>query len=377
MTSQTTLPTSMLDPRDPRHRPDPRVIRSPAWREGPDGKPQLFVEKKGEWKTVHPIFVASLEALRDGGGFEEAVARCVPVGGELNEKHIRIYLRRHFWSLRNEGHLEIPLPPPPDVFHGRYRRLRELGRGGIGVAHLCRDASAESEDERERSEGAARWVVVKHAWGWLSPIDKADRTMREENEALKAFDHPGIPRHIEDFERDELLHIVRDFVEGEPIASRVARQGVPAQAERRRLARAAADIVRHMHERGYLFLDPTPQNFIVRPDGALVVIDVGICRRHEGGRALSQGQAGSRGYAAYEVVARDNIGVWSDAYGLGSLLYFLAAGKPPGHTWTEEERADAVAKLDVPENERRLMLACWRRDTGARPTMREFIAMLG
>lgn len=365
MTSQTTPLASMLDPRDPRHRPDPRVIRLPAWREGPEGKPQLFVEKKNEWRTVHPIFIASLEALRDGGGFEEAVARCVPVGGELNEKHIRIYLRRHFWSLRNDGHLEIPLPPPPDVFHDRYARMKELGRGGIGIAHLCRD---------ERTGGN---VVVKHAWGWLSPIDKADRTMREENEALKAFDHPGIPRHIEDFEREELLHIVRDFVDGEPVALSVARQGVPAREERRRLARAAADIVLHMHERGYLFLDPTPQNFVVRPDGAVVVIDVGICRRHEGGRAVSQRQAGSRGYAAYEVMARDDIGVWSDVYGLGSLLYFLAAGRPPGHTWTAEERADAVAKLDVPEDERRLMLACWRRDTGARPTMRELIAELG
>ena len=364
MPVETTPVATMLDPRDPRFRPEPRIVRMPKWRDGPDGKPQLFVEKQNEWKTVHPVFIASIEALADGGGFEEAVARCIPVGGELNETHIRIYLRRHFWALRNAGHIEIPLPPPPDVFHGRYRRIKELGRGGIGVAHLCRD-------ERTGAE-----VVVKHAWGWLSRIDKADKTMREENEALKAFDHPGIPRHIEDFESDGLLHIAREFVDGEALSSRVAREGPPKAEERRRLARAVLDIVRHMHERGYLFLDPTPSNFILRADGEVAVIDVGICRPHRNGSALSQRQAGSRGYAAYEMLDRANIGVWSDAYGIGSLLYFLVTGTAPGHTWTEEERAERTAKLDLDPAERDLILRCWARDTSARPSMGEIAEAL-
>ena len=364
MSVETTPVATMLDPRDPRYRPEPRVIRLPQWRGWPGEKPELFLERREEWRVVHPIFIASLEALRDGGGFEEAVRRSIPLGGVLNEKHIRIYLRRHFLQLANDGHLEIPLPPAPEVFHDRYVRVKEIGRGGVGIAHLCQD----------KRTGAN--VVVKHAWGWLAPIDRADKTMREEDEALKAFDHPGIPRRIEGFERDGLLHIARDYVEGEPIAARISRERPPPRAERLRLLLAVAGIVEHMHGRGYLFLDPTPNNFILRPDGQVVVIDVGICRRHENGRALRQGQAGSRGYAAPEVVARENIGVWSDVFSIACLHYFLATGKQSGHTWTPAERAEHVAKLDVPEDERSLMLACWSADPAARPTMAEVVAAL-
>jgi len=363
MTGETTRSLSMLD--EARYRPEARVLRLPAWREPPGEKPAVLIDRVNEWRPVHPVFIASLESLRDGGTFEDAVQRALPVRGELTETHIRILFRRWFWQLRNEGYLEIALPEPPEVFADRYRRVKELGRGGIGIAHLCLD---ERSGER---------VVVKHAWGYLSRIDKADRLMRAESAVLQAFDHPGIPRHLESFEQEGLLHVVRDFVDGESFGARVARSGPPAADERRALLREAAGIVAHMHERGYLFLDPTPSNFLTRPDGRVAVIDVGICREHKDGLALKQAQAGSRGYVGPEVVAHDGIGVWSDVFGLGCLHYYLAAGKPPGHTWTQAERADAAAKLDLPEDERALLLSCWRDDPGARPTLTDLLRGLG
>ena len=349
----------MLDASDPRYRPEARVLRLPAWRAPAGEKPAVFIDRVAEWRPVHPVFIASLEALRDGGSFEVAASRALEVRGELQENHVRILLRRWFWQLRNEGYLEIPLPDPPELFHGRYRRVKELGRGGIGVAHLCVE------------EGTGERVVVKHAWGYLAPIDRADRAMRAEHEALQAFQHPGIPRCREAFEREGLLHVARDFVDGEPLSARVAREGRPSPDERRRILREAGDIVRHMHERGYVFLDPTPGNFVLDGDARVRVIDVGVCRAHRDGLAVSQAQAGSRGYAAPEMLDRANVGTWSDVFGLGSLRYFLAAGRAPGHTWTDDERRAHVAKLDIPEDERALLLACWRRDPAQRPSMKE------
>lgn len=340
-----------------RYRPEARVVRLPAWRTPSGEKPAVYYDATDEWRPVHPIFIASLETLREGGTYEDMIQRALPVAGDIQENHVRILMRRWLWDLRLAGYLEIPLDEPPATFAGRYRRVKELGRGGVGIVHLCEDSQT------------GRQVVVKHAWGYLRAISKTEPAMREENEVLKALDHPGIPRHLDEFESEGLLHVVREYVEGEPVEQRVVREGRPSNDERARIMRSAADIVLHIHSRGYLFLDPTPGNFLLRPDGRLAVVDVGICRRHANGRALMHGQAGTRGYAAPEVVGRHDIGTWSDVFALACLHYFLASGHPPGHRWTRDERVEGVAKLDLGDEERGLMLASWHDAPEARPTM--------
>lgn len=357
-------PTSMLSAASDRYRPEARVIRLPPWRTGPAGKLEVLLDGYGEWRTGHPTCIAALEALRDGGTFEDAVQRALPVRGELKENHVRILLRRWFWQLSKEGYLDIPLEPPPDVFEGRYRRVKELGRGGIGIAHLCMD------------EQTGDKVVVKHAWGYLSPIDRAEKMMRGEDAALRAFQHPGIPRHREAFERDGLIHIVRDFVDGEPLAAHVSRDGPPPAPERRRIMAMVGEMLQHMHDRGYLFLDPTPGNFILRADRSVAVIDVGICRPHQDGRSIRHAQAGSRGYSSPELIESGDIGTWSDVFGLGCLHHYLAAAKPPGNKATDAERADALAKLDLPAAESSLVLDAMRADLAARPTLPEYLRRL-
>lgn len=340
-----------------RFRPEARVIRLPEWRSAPGEKPVVRFERRGEWRPVHPVLIAALEALRDGATFAQAVAHADKVRGEFKPNHVPILLRRWFWDLRKEGCIDIPLEPPPGLFDGRYRRIEEIGRGNIGVVHLCRD------------ERTGRIVVVKHAWGYISPIDRSEAAIRDEDAALRAFDHDGIPRHLGSFERDGLHHIVREYVEGEPVAAIVAREGPPAPARRLRILRDAVELVRHMHARGYLFLDPTPGNFIARADGSLSVIDVGICRPQVDGRAVGQPRVGSRGYTSPEIVDRGEVGVWSDVFSLACLHFFLATGRAPGHRSSDDERREEVAKLDLPAAEREMLLGAWAHDVRSRWTL--------
>lgn len=349
-------------PRRERFTPEAIVVRLPEWRKHADGSGEMLVEKTGEWGKIHPMFVATLEALRDGLPFLEALARAEAASPEIKPNHVRIFLRRFYWQLAQGGHLRLPFEEPPAVFEGRYRRVKELGRGGIGVAHLCEDIK-----ENERA------VVIKHAWGYQSPIERADRSMRKEGEVLRALDHPGIVRFYDEFEVEGLYHVVREYVDGTPL-ERVAKKEKPDAAARRGILREIVGILSHMHEKGYLFLDAKPDNFLRRLDGSLVVADVGTCRAHKGGLALAQGQAGSRGYAAPEVIARENIGVWSDVYSLGCVHQFLLTRRQPAHNATREERLAALA--DAPEDERALILACTDADPGARPSLAKILASL-
>ena len=349
-----------------RFAPDATLVRLPQWRMLPDGHGEMLHEKSGVWKRIHPIYVAALEAIRDGATFEVAYTRALEVrGDELRPNHVRAYLRRFYWTLHESGYIHIPLEEPPDVFRGRYRRKKELGRGGVGVAHLC-------HDERE-----GRHVVVKHAWGYLQMPDRADRGVRREGEVMKRLDHPGVARFFDEFEERGLYHLVREFADGTPLGEAWRKDGARSADERKRMGIEMADIIAHVHERGFLFLDITPGNFILLADGRPQVIDVGICRPHQHGVVAITAPMGSRGYASPEVIDRVEATFRSDVFGFGCVYHSFLTGHTPGHRWRDEERRAALEKAGAPADERELVLACCAHDPAARPAdMREVIGRL-
>lgn len=353
-------------PRMERFTPEAVLVRLPEWRRRDDGGWEMLHEKTGRWDKIHPIFAAALEALREGATYEETVQRALPdATSELRENHVRIYLRRFLWQLHESGHVRLPFEEPPPVFEGRYRRLRELGRGGIGIAHLCHD---EKED---------RLVVVKHAWGYRQPADRADRAMRYEADIMRAFDHPNVARFYDEFEIEGVYHLVREYADGRPLGE-VQRAGeLRDRAARLGVLREVADVVAHVHDRGFVFLDTTPNNFVLRADGTPLVIDIGLCRPHDAGEVALRGPLGSRGYAAPEVIEGKRASLRSDVFGYGCLHHVLVAGAPPGHKWTREQRAEALAAAGAPADEAELVLACCADAEEARPVdMRDVLARL-
>jgi serine/threonine protein kinase len=331
-----------------RFAPDPIVVRIPEWRRLDDGRAEMLLEPSGRWNVLNPIFRAALEVLEEGGGFEAASARAIPLRTDgLEPKHVRMHLRRFFWKLHKLGHLRIPLEEPPETFQGRYRRVKELGRGGIGVAHLCRD---EQED---------RLVVVKHAWGYLQSPAVTDASMRAEGRAVKAFSHEGIVAFHDEFELDGLYHLVREYCDGTGIGGGIA------DADRRRdLALRLADVSLHINERGYLFFDMTPANFMLRADGSPLLVDVGLCKRAPDGTRKMGKAIGSRGYAAPEVIDKGVASRRSEVYQFGCFYQYLLTGEHPSNRMSREVREKALA--DAPEAERAFVLACTADDPQAR-----------
>lgn len=342
-------------PRPERFTPEAIVVKLPRWRVHADGSGETYDETTGAWGKIHPILVRALESLRDGLGFEETYARALLSAGELKPNHVRGYLRRYFLQLEKRGHIRLPFEAPPAVFDGRYRRIRELGRGGAGVAHLCHD---------ERTDTV---VVVKHAWGYLSPIDRADDVIRRESAVMQRFEHPGIVAWLGAFEHDGLHHMVRGYADGAPIPDAYARSGVLPVEARRAFAHAAADALAHVHERGHLFLDFTPGNLVIREDGSPLILDVGVCRPLVDGRVKLNGSTGSRGYAAPEIMDHREATPRSDVFSFGCFLHYLATGRTPGHRWGTPERRAALVEAGVPAAERDLILSLCADDPAARP----------
>lgn len=353
--------------RPERFKPEPRLLHEPQIRMLPDGTGEILLPRKGTWRRIHAMHVATAQALAEGRTMDEAIERAK---GPCPPRHLAYcdkLVRKFVWQMRDAGLLEIPLEPPPPVFGERYELVRELGRGGMGVAYLCRDA---------QRDGAQ--VVVKHAWGWSKPIERAELSIREEARALSRLDHPRIPPLVDVFERDGLLHMVRGFAPGKPLGSLTPALSTVGMEARLALLRSCAETLRHVHERGMLYLDVKADNFIVDSiERGPLLLDFGLCRPSQPGGVQLRGALGSPGYAAPEVVKHYFASERADVFSLGRTFAHLASGRKFKFRHTQVDVAAALQETGVPAPERELLVAMCADDPAQRlPTMDAVLAAI-
>lgn len=324
-----------------------RVLRAPEWREAGDHV-ELWDPGRARWVPLKASMGRVLRGVAEG----RPVAQLVRPRDDAREQaKAESRIRRFVYNLSRLGYVEIPLASPPPVFAARYEVVKELGRGGVGVAYLCRD----------RDEGGAE-VVVKRAWDFLQPYRVTEAAMRREAVVMARLDHPGVARSYASFELEGHLHLVREFLRGADLAS-LAGAGIPDVARRRAVQRGIADVLAHLHERGYVMLDLRPSNFILdEATGAPRLLDVGQCREHGGGEIRFPRRVGSPGFMSPEMTSRRVATVRSDVWGFGRLSFFLATGTLPS---PDADAAWLAAR--APAEERALLGALAADDPSARP----------
>ena len=152
---------------------------------------------------------------------------------------------------------------------------------------------------------------------------------------MAAFRHPGVVEVYDyasdgDYEGPEkVAYLVMAFVEGDPLSSRV-KEGPIAVAETMSIVAQAADALHAAHENGIVHRDVKPGNLIVKPTGAVILVDFGVARSNAmtsvtGVNAI----VGTALYMAPEQVAKGNLTPATDIYALGAVAYHCIAGRPP------------------------------------------------
>ncbi len=204
---------------------------------------------------------------------------------------------------------------------GPYRLLRILGEGGMGVVYLAERADL-------RTQAAIK--ILPDAW--LSPARR--ERFRAEQRTLAQLNDPGIARLYDaDMLPDGTPWFAMEYVDGLPLTE-WCRTRRSSMRERLRLLRTVAEAVRHAHEHAVIHRDLKPSNILVRADGVVKLLDFGIAKQLEAvDLPADQTRTGLRaltpGYAAPEQLLGGRIGVHTDVYALGVVLYELLAGRLP------------------------------------------------
>ena len=215
---------------------------------------------------------------------------------------------------------------------GPYRLLSELGRGGMGAVYLA-----------ERADGVYdQKVAVKVLQSSIFTPDLAER-FREERQILARLSHPGIARLLDGgLTPDGRPYLVLEYVDGISIDRYCVEHGLDIPA-RVRLFLKAAEVVQSAHQQLVLHLDLKPANILITPEGEPRLLDFGIARvlaRDSDGLGSStasmkaaQAEETMRlltpRYASPEQLRGEPLGVASDVFSLGTLLYRLLTGKAP------------------------------------------------
>lgn len=350
-----------------RYQPEPVVRRPATIRMREDGHGEVLIERSGTWRPVHAMLVEAARAVEAGATVAQAVERARKLCPEKHDKVLERLVRNFLWKLAQEGHYDIALPEAPAVFHDRFERVKELGRGGMGIVHLCRDRQA---DGRE--------VVVKHAWGWTKPIEKAEQSVRQEAACLARLDHPRIPQLVDVFERDGLMHLARVFAPGSSLFAWRAKLATAGADARMALLRECASTLQHVHDRGLLYLDVKPDNFILSSlEAGPMLLDFGLARPFDGREVALRGAIGSPGYVAPEVAKRNVASPRSDVYGLGRAFVVVATGWKPKFKHGEADVAQQLDAAGIAGRERDVLLRMCADDPARRyADMREVVEAL-
>lgn len=221
------------------------------------------------------------------------------------------------------------LPGSPDdpfigeLLDGRYRVLRLLGVGGIGLVYLCRHEAL----EKPVALKVLRPEYVLHE----------DLNARFLNEA-RAASAIKSPRIVDTLDVGTLPngapYFVMEYVDGETLAALLDRDGRVELKSAVDIARQLAEGLDAAHAAGVVHRDLKPENVFLAstPEGlSAKIFDFGIAKVARARKRLTYAGAvfGTPHYMSPEQARGDEVDARSDLYALGVMLFEMVTGRVP------------------------------------------------
>jgi len=140
-------------------------------------------------------------------------------------------------------------------------------------------------------------------------------------------------------------YVVQEFVDGTVLHTLLSARKALPPAKRLDLVRQAATAVATVHKAGFVHRDVCPRNFILRPDGALVLIDFGLTVPDKPVFLQPGNRIGTPNYMAPEVVRRRQADKRLDVFSFGVTAYEICTLDLP---WPRGASGKAALAHDTP-----------------------------
>src|ERR1022692_1923443 len=222
---------------------------------------------------------------------------------------------------------------------GRYKIVRELGRGAMGVVYHAIDPNI------------GRPVAIKtiHFGGNRKPeeIERQRERLFREARSAGMLSHPGIVTIYDVEQQGDLAYIAMEYVDG-PTLDQMLSASEPLGAERMfSILGQTAVALDYAHSKGIVHRDIKPANIMLSADGTAKIADFGIAKITAAENLTMTGSiVGTPHYMSPEQVQGQPVDGRSDQFSLAVIAYEMLTGEKP---YTGEHLTTVVYKIVAEE----------------------------
>lgn len=236
-------------------------------------------------------------------------------------------------------------------FLGKYKLLGLIGSGGMSSVYLAEHTMMHD------------YRAIK-----VLPPSKLSKSsylarFQQEAKAIASLNHPNIVRAYDIDNQGDTHYIVMEYVDGEDLQSIVKKKGPLAFELVADYMAQAARGLQHAHDSGLIHRDVKPANLLIRKDGRVKLLDLGLALFTDENQASltihhNDKVLGTADYLAPEQALNSHgVDHRADLYGLGCTMYYMLTGNPP---FPEGSIAQRIAKHQkmMPTEIRKLRPQC-------------------
>ena len=186
----------------------------------------------------------------------------------------------------------------------------------------------------KENEDSATFLVKETAAGILCVL-KWGRNMqaellRNEMEILEKLAYrklSGIPKAYRIFEENSEVYLVREYIEGTPLAQMVLQKGGIPEAEICRISRKICQTAEQFQNPDNIMIhrDIKPENIVITAGGEAVFIDFGTMRSYKKDGSRDTFVVGTRGTAAPEQYGYTQTDQRTDVYAIGQTMLYMVS----------------------------------------------------
>jgi eukaryotic-like serine/threonine-protein kinase len=208
---------------------------------------------------------------------------------------------------------------------GHYKIIREIGRGGMGAVF---EALRETPDFKQK----VALKIIKRGMDTDAILSR----FHHERQILASLQHQNIAGFIDGgMTEDGLPFYAMEYIEGTDIETYCRREGLTID-ERLEIFLKVCEAVQYAHQNFIAHRDLKPNNILITNDKTVKLLDFGIAKvlSSDGGLnektgTVTEFRMMTPAYASPEQVRGEKVGVQSDIYSLGVILYELLTGRKP------------------------------------------------